>query len=74
MILIRPNTGPSPSLSGETEYIDDNVVVFEGIFLTKVAIVFGVPEATCAHMEATITFLKNDHIGSKLQILVNFLE
>ena len=71
--MILRNACEGWSLSSKTKYIDDNVVVLEWIFLTKVTIVFGVPEATCAHVETTITFLENDHIGSKLQIFIDFL-
>tara|TARA_B110000977_G_C10877057_1_gene415944 strand:+ start:211 stop:486 length:276 start_codon:yes stop_codon:yes gene_type:complete len=62
------------SLSGEAEYIDDDIVILEWIFFTEITIIFAIPEAACAHMESTITFLQNYHVGSKLQILINFLE
>ena len=62
------------SLSGKAEYVDDNVVVFKGIFLTEVSIVFGVPEATCTHMESTVTLLEDNHVCCKLQVFIDLLE
>ena len=62
------------SLSGETEDIDDNVIVFERILLAKITIIFTVPEATCAHVETAIALLQNYHIGRKLQIFVDLLQ
>ena len=61
------------SLSGEPENIDDDIVVLEGILFAEVAIIFAVPEATCTHMEAAVTLLQDNHVGSELEILVNFL-
>ena len=62
------------SLSGETEYIDDYVVVIEWVLLAEVSIVFGVPEATGRHVETTIALLQNDHVGCKLEVFVDFLQ
>ena len=56
----------SISLSGETEDIDDDIVVLEGILLAKIAVIFTVPEATRTHMETTVTLLQNYHVCRKL--------
>ena len=45
------------SLSGKTEYVDDDVVVLEGVLLAKIAVILGVPEAACAHVESAISLL-----------------
>ena len=62
------------SLSGKAENIDDDIVVFEGILLAEIAIVFAVPEATCAHVESAVALLQDDHVGRELEILVHLLE
>ena len=54
------------SLSCEAEDVDDNVIIFKWIFLAEVSIVFRIPEATCRHMEPTVSFLQNDHICCEL--------
>lgn len=62
------------SLSGKTENIDNDIVVFEGIFLTEVTIIFRIPKATCTHVESTISLLQDNHVSSKFQVLVNLLQ
>ena len=62
------------SLSCKAKDINYNVIVFEWIFLAKVSIVFRIPEATCWHMETTVTFLQDDHVCGKLQIFVYILQ
>ena len=51
------------SISSDAKEIADNVEVFEVILLVKVSIVFGFPEATCAHMQARFTLLEADKGG-----------
>lgn len=67
--LTRPR-----SLSGETKYIDNNIVVLEWIFFTEVTIILRIPKAACTHVESTVTLLQNDHVGCKLQILIDLLQ
>ena len=62
------------SLSGKTEYINDDIIILEWIFLTEITIIFAVPEAARTHVKSTITLLQNYHVGCEFQILVNFLE
>ena len=62
------------SLSCKAKHIDNYVVVLEWILLAKVSIVFGIPEATRAHVETAITLLQDDHISSELEVLIDFLE
>ena len=62
------------SLSGKAENIDDDIVVLERILFTEIAVIFAVPEATCAHVESAVALLQDDHVGREFQVLVNFLE
>ena len=62
------------SLSCESEDVNDDVVVLEGVLLAKIAVVLAVPEATGTHVESAVTLLENNHVGSELQVLVDFLE
>ena len=62
------------SLSGKSEDVDYDVVILEWIFLAEVAVVLGVPEATCRHVETTVSFLQDDHVCGKLQIFVYVLQ
>ena len=62
------------SLSGETEDIDDHVVVFEGILLTKITIIFAVPEATGTHVESTVALLQDNHVCCELKIFIDLLQ
>ena len=61
-------------MSGEPENVDDHVVVLERVLFAEIAVVFGVPEARGTHVKSAVSFLEDDHIGSELQIFVNFLE
>ena len=64
----------SKSLSGEPKYINNHVVVLEWVLLAEVSVILGVPEAACAHVKSTISFLQNDHISSELEVFINLLE
>ena len=66
--------GEQASLSGETEDVDDHVVVFERVLLTKIAVVFAVPEATGTHVESTVALLQNYHVRRKLKIFIHLLQ
>ena len=62
------------SLSSESEYVNNNIVVLEGVFFAEIAIVLAVPETTGAHMKSTVALLQNYHVGRELEILVHLLE
>ena len=62
------------SLSSKTENINNHVVVFKRILFTEIAIILWIPKAACTHVESTVTFLKNNHVSSKLQILIDLLQ
>ena len=61
-------------MSGEAEHVNDHVVVLEGILLAKIAVIFAIPEAACAHVETTIALLKNYHVRCELKIFVDLLQ
>jgi len=61
-------------LSGEAKDVDDHVIVFERVLLTKIAIVFAVPEATGTHVESTVALLQNYHVRCKLKIFIYLLQ
>ena len=62
------------SLSRKPKNIDDDIVVFERILLAEIAIIFAVPEATCAHVETTVALLEDDHVSREFKILVYLLK
>ena len=64
----------STSLSGETEDVDDDVVVLEWVLFAEVAVVLGVPEAGGTHVKSAVALLENNHVRCELQIFVNFLQ
>ena len=55
-------------MSGETEYVDDDIVIFKWIFFTEVTIILRIPKAACTHVESTVTFLQNDHVSGLLNL------